>query len=1056
MADQDVSKDFAKEPFSWTDDRVERLKQMWESGLTASQIADELGSVTRNVVIGKAHRLGLQSRPSPVKANEALKKPKPRSQRPAAVEIGSSCKPIEDPIEKLVGGSVLLQPLLYWHWTDDDAYFSDEASNILRASAALAIARGAAEGGPLVTMRDVVEILMTWIASRRAKQEFLGLRQWMRANFPKTGPSLSVLDLGDRAVITSTDTVLRWDVVEMISIATSLRHRYGDRQQALTPALFLAATLQCHAGQAALKTAGFMRNGFAPLVKLIADDWLRSAGNVKAGRILPHLADAITLQPYLLERDYAPNEYSSDRSEPVLDALGTSADANSLAELIMLEAAEPPLAIGIFGPWGSGKSTLLRQIQHRASEIAREEREQSSNGVQADAGTRRVSSIMQIELNAWTFADSGNLWASITSEVFDQITAGGIDGSARDHGARLIAEVGTTTAKMVSNLRMAQSEIDDLEAQVAGAKADLERAKDGKKSALVAALSDAITDLVQPITDPDDKERKKNAETRSALQALREGLTDEAQQGSAQTLVRYLASSRDITRFVLLLAHFVRRRYKIVLAVCVGLATAVWLIWRYWEPLQRLSTFFPASSWILASLPWLAASGWAWPAFVGPALRAAGKVRVRLEEIRTAATKDIEKAAAALKSAEEGKSRAERQKKEAEDYIARHKVGSEAAGSPAAMLEYLLKDSVDVAAVRAQLGFIAVVRRRFEQLNAVIKRNRAAPSPTGPERVIIYFDDLDRCSEEQVVGILQAIHLLLAFDCFVVVAAVDAKWLKRSLQVGLSQFAPSRDGTGPVAPADYLEKIFQIPYWVRPIAGQEPDDHCDAYRRYVAFLLRTPGAVSDEVDTNDDQPATLTAVGDRKGALEKIAPFAPDPPDPARKPLRITASEMELIVELGPLAAKSPRAVKRMINLYRLLRASLSIDELDLFLRGGSATIPAYPLVQILLACEVGMESAAMQAFDDALLAMSEEDFWQFTTVMDSPSMERDYSSSLRSALAAQNKWSAFLTAFRMARERLGGTPSLQQFKAAHRLVRRYSFRVSSSGAGSSMIDPDD
>jgi GcrA cell cycle regulator len=56
---------------SWTDERIERLKTLWTQGMTASQIADELGGVSRNAVIGKAHRLGLQSRPSPVKANEA-------------------------------------------------------------------------------------------------------------------------------------------------------------------------------------------------------------------------------------------------------------------------------------------------------------------------------------------------------------------------------------------------------------------------------------------------------------------------------------------------------------------------------------------------------------------------------------------------------------------------------------------------------------------------------------------------------------------------------------------------------------------------------------------------------------------------------------------------------------------------------------------------------------------------------------------------------------------------------------------------------------------------
>jgi len=55
---------------SWTDERIDRLKDLWTRGMTASQIADELGGVSRNAVIGKAHRLGLQARPSPVKPNE--------------------------------------------------------------------------------------------------------------------------------------------------------------------------------------------------------------------------------------------------------------------------------------------------------------------------------------------------------------------------------------------------------------------------------------------------------------------------------------------------------------------------------------------------------------------------------------------------------------------------------------------------------------------------------------------------------------------------------------------------------------------------------------------------------------------------------------------------------------------------------------------------------------------------------------------------------------------------------------------------------------------------
>jgi len=68
---------------SWTDERIEKLTKMWEGGATASQIAEELGGVSRNAVIGKAHRLGLKARPSPVKANDKSDSAPPKAAKPA-------------------------------------------------------------------------------------------------------------------------------------------------------------------------------------------------------------------------------------------------------------------------------------------------------------------------------------------------------------------------------------------------------------------------------------------------------------------------------------------------------------------------------------------------------------------------------------------------------------------------------------------------------------------------------------------------------------------------------------------------------------------------------------------------------------------------------------------------------------------------------------------------------------------------------------------------------------------------------------------------------------
>ncbi len=75
---------------SWTDERVEILKKMWGEGQSASQIAKELGGVTRNAVIGKVHRLGLSNRasgsakPASKERPAAKAAPKPAAKKPEA------------------------------------------------------------------------------------------------------------------------------------------------------------------------------------------------------------------------------------------------------------------------------------------------------------------------------------------------------------------------------------------------------------------------------------------------------------------------------------------------------------------------------------------------------------------------------------------------------------------------------------------------------------------------------------------------------------------------------------------------------------------------------------------------------------------------------------------------------------------------------------------------------------------------------------------------------------------------------------------------------------
>jgi GcrA cell cycle regulator len=75
----------------WTHERVEELRRLWGQGQTASRIAELLGGITRNAVIGKAHRLGLCGRPSPIRRDEGAPRREASARiSPPPVAVGRS------------------------------------------------------------------------------------------------------------------------------------------------------------------------------------------------------------------------------------------------------------------------------------------------------------------------------------------------------------------------------------------------------------------------------------------------------------------------------------------------------------------------------------------------------------------------------------------------------------------------------------------------------------------------------------------------------------------------------------------------------------------------------------------------------------------------------------------------------------------------------------------------------------------------------------------------------------------------------------------------------
>lgn len=94
--------------------------------------------------------------------------------------------------------------------------------------------------------------------------------------------------------------------------------------------------------------------------------------------------------------------------------------------------------------------------------------------------------------------------------------------------------------------------------------------------------------------------------------------------------------------------------------------------------------------------------------------------------------------------------------------------------------------------------------------------------PRGPARIVLYIDDLDRCPPDRVVQVLEAVQLLLNTDIFVIILAIDDRYISRALETiyrGVLKRGGSPSGV------DYLEKIIQIPYRMRPINKEMTENY---------------------------------------------------------------------------------------------------------------------------------------------------------------------------------------------------------------------------------------
>jgi hypothetical protein len=247
------------------------------------------------------------------------------------------------------------------------------------------------------------------------------------------------------------------------------------------------------------------------------------------------------------------------------------------------------------------------------------------------------------------------------------------------------------------------------------------------------------------------------------------------------------------------------------------------------------------------------------------------------------------------------------------------------------------------------------------------------------DRIVLYIDDLDRCNEDVVVKVLEAIHLLLAFPLFVVIVGVDPRWLNNALT------EKYRNLFGIATSYDYLEKIFQIPFALKPInkTGRE---------KLIAALMekemkkpvhdvnpKNQGEESaDQGDTRkagSGDNAMPKAQNAGTGQSQEVPLTNEQKQDQARlikEKLEFTLEERAYMQKISMLFGRTPRSINRYINIYRIIKAHGSMKVV------GDFSADEYVPIMFILGVIVGYSAYAEEFISEIAKSDDKASFKDF------------------------------------------------------------------------------
>ncbi|WP_174184014.1 P-loop NTPase fold protein [Nocardia barduliensis] len=623
------------------------------------------------------------------------------------------------------------------------------------------------------------------------------------------------------------------------------------------------------------------------------------------------------------------------------DRLGFGPYVSMLATVMADRTTPLPLSIGLFGEWGSGKSYFMAMLRERVRVLA------------ASGDDRYCAEIVQIGFNAWHYADT-NLWASLGDEIFRQLAGSGP--SAQQRAEQIRAEL----ADRLEQRHQLQTATREARAVAASLQAEVDRA--------VAEREASARDLLTALRNSGVFQAKVDSLWRKL------GIADEIEQ--AKLLSDQMHGT--LTEAGALRRAASERNGRIALTVAAGLLV-----------LGVSAAFLaPAIREVLVAVVGVVTvcTGGLGLAFLKRARDGLQDLREVTEDVRSEMSRaavatvheDMAETLNRLRAAEADQRVAQAQ---LEDVVAHvGELGRQLAElTPGRRLYTFLAERADSASYTGSLGLVSTIRKDFEQLIELMADWQARPEEWETrrpvDRIVLYIDDLDRCRPDQVVDVLQAVHLLLAFELFIVVVGVDPQWLLRSLHsryaelLGDGAFGDPADTRH--TPEDYLEKILNIPLVLpgmpsgsleRFLRAIDEEDGSPPIRATYPRVGVAPLRLPDPVDGGSVDPAAITV--ERGSEVDRQRSWAV----PVDRLWTLTESEIQVLAALD-LLIDTPREAKRLINLYRMVRATRDLSDASRFL-GVDGSPGEYQAVVVLL----GLLTAHARLLDSVLYARPDRD----------------------------------------------------------------------------------